>query len=521
MSRTVTLCLVAGALGLLGPVPNVLANGNYSHVWVAGDALGHLPDGDLRTALQDPHLANIVRCGAMYPDGGYAMNDGYGEISHWEPFHLAYLEWILAHYQPPYATEAMEHIAFLMGMVAHGLTDQMYDGMYLSRGAIYDDDGCADMPYGTDGSTDSCFAATQGFLQKPTAWVPADVLAPLYETQGHHVTAQTIKQGFNLVYFAIVHANNEGADPDVIAEYMAECPWSCSHQDDPGAPGSPVTCGPAIAAYWQVLWGLLNGHQGFDQPLLDTFFVNGSPWQYPTDASDPSSWVSFLLPLGVQASTVTPATVVVTGDDGQVLPTTVEVYYGTSSHLVNLKPQADWPTDTTFTVTASPPIATWNGLTLAAPLSFQFFTLPDPNPPQPDTAEVVEAEAVEAVAEVVEAEVVDASDASEGTPELAPDTAEAVAPVPDTSDAVWPEADTSEALPLDDVAPGADVPSTDDAPAHDAATGDASTGGGGSGGCTAGRPGDAEVPSLALVLLLAAVLRLARHSSTRRRALAP
>jgi len=379
---------VALGLALLCPtVRSAFANGNYSHVWVAGAALKHLPDGELRTILQDPHLVNIVRCGAMYPDGGYAMNDGYGEISHWEPFHLAYLQWIRDHYPAPYSTEAWEHIAFLFGMVSHGLTDQMYDGMYLERAAFYDHAGCSGKPYGTDGSTDSCFAATQGHLAKPTAWVPAEVLAPLYETLGHHVEAQTIQQGFNLVFFAIVHADTEGSKPDVIADYMAACPWACGHQDDPNAPGSPVTNGAPIAAYWQVLWGLLNDHQGFDQPLLGTFFDGGSAWGYATDAASPTSWVSFVVPRGLDAATVTPDTVVVTRDDGSVVPAGVQVYYGTNSHLVNVKPLADWPAESVFTVTASPPLATWNGLTLAAPLSFQFGTIAEPPVAQPDVVE--------------------------------------------------------------------------------------------------------------------------------------
>jgi len=468
-----------------------LANGNYSHVWVATDALTYLPAGELRDLFQDEHLVNIVRNGAMYPDGGYAMNDGYGEISHWEPFHLAYLDWIRTTYAAPWSDEALEHVAFLFGMVAHGLTDQLYDGMYLERSEVFDQGGCDATPYGTDGSTDACFAATQGPLEKPVAWVPADVLAPLYETQGHIVSAQTLKQGHNLVFFAIVHANVEGANPEIIADYMAKCPWACGHQNDPASPGSPVTNGPAIAAYWQGLWARLNGDEGFGQPLLDTYMTGGTSWEVPRDASSPDSWVSFAMPRGLEPSTVTPATVVVTRDaDGSVHPVTVNVYYGESSHLVNVKPQEDWAEDSSYTVTVSPPIASWDGAVMEAPRSFTFSTLPAPAQPEPEPVEVVEV-----------SEVVEAVDGSEPTPEVI----EAVEPPPDVPVVADVRSDvTSDGTP--DTIPAADVVADTASPDE----------GGGGGGCALPRrAGDSSAAAWVLLLVTMGLIAVNRRGVRR------
>jgi hypothetical protein len=84
-----------------GALP-VFANGNFSHLWVATDALNYLEQGELKDLLTQDDLGDVLRNGAMFPDGGYAVGDGYGEMAHWEPFQTAYLEWIRATYQPPW-----------------------------------------------------------------------------------------------------------------------------------------------------------------------------------------------------------------------------------------------------------------------------------------------------------------------------------------------------------------------------------------------------------------------------------
>ena len=355
------------------------ANGNYSHVWVATDSLQYLPDGDLKDLLQRGDHVRILRNGAMYPDGGYAVNDGYGEISHWEPFQRSYLDWIRTTYAPPWSPEAEEHIAFLMGMATHGMSDQLYDSMYLSRHQHFDENGDSATSLGVDAATDVCFAATQGQLEKPEAWVPAEVLAPLYETsQGHQVDAKTIEQGHNLVFFAIVHANVEAADPAIVADYMEIYPWGCGHQNDLGAPGSPPTHGPAVASYWQVLWDRLHGDEAFDKPLLATYFTGGTPWDQPVDASTPDSWVSFVMPQGLDPATFSTDNVAVANEAGDAHPIKLHVYYGHNSHVVNVKPQEDWAADTRYTVAVSPPLTAWDGRAYEGSASFFFATMPEP-----------------------------------------------------------------------------------------------------------------------------------------------
>lgn len=458
-------------IGLALPCPAALANGNYSHVWVATDSLQYLPPGGLRNLLNQPDLVEILRNGAMYPDGGYAVDDGYGETSHWEPFHLTYLQWIRGTYTQPWSREAAEHIAFLMGMATHGMTDQLYDGMYLQRHEHYDENRNNATPYGVDGSTDVCFAATQGPMEVPVSWVPADALAPLYQTlDGHQVDPDTIRLGHSLVAFAITHATTEAADPAIVADYMTIYPWACGNQDNLDAAGSPPTCGPAVANYWQVLWARLNGTEAFDQPLLGTFFTNRSSWNQVVDATNPESWVSFAMPHGLDPSSLGPESVVVTRKGGAVHPVKVNVFYRSNSHLVNVKPVGDWEADAEYTVTVGLPLSDWKGVPLATSYTFTFGTLPPP--------------------------IVEPTEELGGPDEPGAEVTESVEPV---ADVIEPTEDVL--APTEDASDVPDVGTEDSAP---------EPGKSGS-GCQAQRPGDAAPTGLLLIgLLLVAAAGMAR-----------
>lgn len=404
------------ALSAVGLSTTARANGNYSHLWMAMSARDYLPAGEQRDMVFRADMVDVLRNGAMYPDGGYAVGDGYGEISHWEPFHTAYLNWIKENFSPPWSDEAITHIVFLMGMTAHGISDQLYDGMFLERHEYFDENDGGSLQYGVDGATDSCFAATQGPMTEPAAWAPYETLAPLYQGLGHTVEPSTIELGQNFVVFAVTHANIEAGKPELIAEYMEMLPYACGHQDDPNEPGSPISHGPSIAKYWQVLWSRLNGDDGFAQDLVGSYFSKNSSWEYPQDYQSPDSWVSFMMPRGLDTSTVNSDTVYVTDEGGNVIPTYAQVYYGRDSHLINIKPLQNWTDDMTFTVNVELGIASWDGVQLGAPHSFVFSTKSAPyveQPPEMAEDSGMTPEVSEDVA-ITDAGVNDATDPGDG-----------------------------------------------------------------------------------------------------------
>lgn len=381
-------CLLAATLACAAALApeSARASGNYTHVRVATHALDFLDAGALKDLLSRPELLQMLRNGAMFPDGGYAVDDGYGEIAHWEPFQRVYLEWIRSHYQPPWSDEAAQHIAFLMGMAAHGLTDQLFDGMFLERAGYHDGNARSPVFGGIDGLTDACFALAMGDMDAPQPWVPAKTLAPLFgEASGHTVTAATIDKGQTLVPVAILYAQDRAHNAATMKEAMDTHPWACGRVDDASVPGSPPAIPPVVGRYWAVLWARLNGADTFDQPLLGTFFADTLPCEVPLDAASPDSWVSFAMPRGLDPATVGPQSVRVEDASGAAIPVQAHVYYGKHSHLVNLKPAADWSPGTLYSVTLAVPMSSWEGIALAAERRFTFGTPPAPGAPYEDS----------------------------------------------------------------------------------------------------------------------------------------
>ena len=143
MRRSSIPSLSLGALCLAGlfVLPGeALANGQTTHIWITLHALEHLPEGELKELLTAEANRDALVSGSMFPDGGYAVNDGYGETAHWEPFQLTLLDWIRANQAAPYTDEGERYVAFLLGLSSHGMADQTFDAMYVPK-AQQEDEG--------------------------------------------------------------------------------------------------------------------------------------------------------------------------------------------------------------------------------------------------------------------------------------------------------------------------------------------------------------------------------------------
>jgi hypothetical protein len=352
---------------LLAPVA-AEANGNVSHLRVTLWARDHLPAGELRDLLDREDTDLSLQNGANFPDGGYAVDDGYGEIAHWEPFQSAYLEWIRANFEPPWSGEAGQHVAFLMGMASHGMCDQIYDSMYLTRSGVYDE-GSPGSSIGLDGSSDVCFAAETGPLYAPELWVPDEVMAQIMlDAAGHEVEPSVIHDGQALVAFSLYFVSDVSQDPDEVALHHEAYPWACAHQVDEDVPGNPPAAAPVVAAYWERLWSRLHGDDTLDEPLLASFpALDGLAPE--RDGESIESMVSFVVARGLHQDTVGVETIAVRDSDGKDVPVDIHLYYGHNSHVVNLRPVDGWTGGLDHTVVAGDGLLTWDGEAVG---SFEF-----------------------------------------------------------------------------------------------------------------------------------------------------
>ena len=88
-------------LALLALHAPALANGQTSHLWITDAALERLPEVELKELLTREDLRPWLRNSTMFPDGGYALDDRYVEIAHWDPFQSLYFVCILEPFSPP------------------------------------------------------------------------------------------------------------------------------------------------------------------------------------------------------------------------------------------------------------------------------------------------------------------------------------------------------------------------------------------------------------------------------------
>lgn len=62
--------------------------------------------------------------GCCFPDFAYdGINQDASEYSHWYPYVNAYMEFLSAHYPPPWGKDAMKHVAFFLGHLCHNVGD--------------------------------------------------------------------------------------------------------------------------------------------------------------------------------------------------------------------------------------------------------------------------------------------------------------------------------------------------------------------------------------------------------------
>jgi hypothetical protein len=355
------------------------ANGLTTHVWITLTAREHLPPGPLADLVTDPALTDALVSGTLFPDGGYAVGDGYGELAHWEPFQLGYLDWIRARFAPPWTDEARLHVAFLLGLASHGLADQVFDSLYMERARVHDH--ASDWAnHSMDEATDVAMAAAVGAQAVPRRWVPVDALREvLAERRGHRVDEATVLRGQGLASFAVAVVGMLAADREAVRSYRARFPWATANLLVDGVPGAPPREAELVARYWAHLWGRLHGDPRPGDAVLGTVPGAGG-LGHPRAAGAVESRVSIVFARRLLRGALDPAAFALRPASGDAVPLAVDLFYGDDSHVVHLGPGVELAPDTDHEVTVAPSLAFAEGDTLGAPFTFGFSTRLPPAP---------------------------------------------------------------------------------------------------------------------------------------------
>lgn len=271
--------LVATLAVGLAPATPASAAGVTTHAWMAAQAIDKVASPQLKALLRAN--ADYVRSGAHFPDSGYALSNTYGEEAHWQRFHDAYAAQILEHTECTDLTvtsgPCAQRIAFLMGMIGHGMGDEVWDWLFEPNVA---DLGEYYTPSDLGGYASEGGAETQMDLSAVADHhQPTTDLVPFPDHP-------EIIQAFNSVGFTdIDDADLNLGQIAMRVVHQAEASWAPTHIDDMHhampwmtanlvhGPGGVEFAAVAIAGEWNAMWGRLLG----DQPATSVSIT------YPAD----------------------------------------------------------------------------------------------------------------------------------------------------------------------------------------------------------------------------------------------
>ncbi len=257
-----------------------LANGSYSHIHISQLAVEKLPPGPLRSLMEETDNIPGWQAGSMFPDGGYAVGDDYGEHAHWSPFLNSYVTYLRDKYLGDYSSAAArKEVAFIMGVASHGIADQTYDTTLLARAIEIDGD-----PSVVDQEADYFIVIDQNVLLYTQAWAPYSDLETVFSTGIGYSVSEAVMTAGTTAMEAAIQLQRVTAPPQYLPAWQ-HYPWLGTHVYNDDAPGSLPHLAGLIQSHWQVLWQRLNFAEDFDQDAV-VAFVPGQ-WQaaFPVDTS--------------------------------------------------------------------------------------------------------------------------------------------------------------------------------------------------------------------------------------------
>ena len=372
-SPLLAAALTASTLATLVSPGAARATGMQGHMYMAACAAENVTDARLRAIFDGypVHLAN----GAFLVDSGYATRDyDQGEIPHWEGFVEAYVQLIRKRYAPPFTdAEAAPHVAVLMGMAAHGITDSTFDTLIYARAEQVEPE-----------PMDSFDTAMDIFLvhDMPRFFIPdlvhdGEALSEVFGDVDHPVPPEKVSAAVSKARSGIAAVTTflyKGAD-----EFGAKYPWGRAHFLDAKTPGSYSFGAAVVMGYYRELLRRLDGDTNADQIVIGTYPSEAYPL-VTLDASRPDGKVILFFGHGLDRSTIHNDVVTVLGPDGAAVAAKVDVFRGDKwANVLLVKAEEDWKPGATYQVVLSPTVQTLYGASPPEDFVFSFTTCASPD----------------------------------------------------------------------------------------------------------------------------------------------
>ena len=252
---------------LAAPAAPAEAAGVTTHSWMALEAIDEVSVPQLKALLQANR--DEVRAGAHFPDTGYVPGNQYGEEAHWQRYADAYAAEIAERTDCGDLTNptgpCAPAIAHLMGTVAHGMGDEVWDWLFEPNSPDLDeyylpaDFGDYASPGGQELQMDLVAIADFGQPTTPLAPIPSrtNVLDAFGRVSFIRVSNDQLTVG--QIGMDVVHSAEGFWAPRHIDALRQEMPWMSHNLVT--APGGVHFAAVAIAGYWESMWGRMLGDQ--------------------------------------------------------------------------------------------------------------------------------------------------------------------------------------------------------------------------------------------------------------------
>ena len=374
-SKKRSLAALAFLLAGIGVTATASATGMQGHIYMAQCAAEQVTDPRLR-ALFDAHR-NDLSNGAFFPDSGYTADDhDQGEIPHWEQYVQGYVEVIRARYEKPFDdAEAQAHVAFLMGLAAHGITDSTFDSLLYERADQVDPGDMKDF----DMAMDIFLVHDHPRYYLPEIAIDTKTQSEIFQQKiNHPVSPEAIEKAMSTAWSGISVVSDflyVGAD-----EWGTKFPWARKSLRDPRTPGGYPFGARVTAGYYREILRRLDGNPSASDVVIGAYPDDAYPLA-TLDSTRPDGKIVLFFGEGMDRATIDDAVVTVRDATGEVVPTTVSVYRGDQwANVLRVTAQAPWQPSTKYTAVLHKSIKTLSGASPTEDLVFSFTTCTPASP---------------------------------------------------------------------------------------------------------------------------------------------
>lgn len=352
--RVVTALL--GSAAALAPI-HAHATGMQGHMYMAECAAEQSSDPRLR-ALFEEHFLSLQN-GAFFPDSGYTADDhDQGEIAHWEQYVQGYIELIRERYPAPLESdEGAKHVAFLMGLAAHGITDSTFDPLLMDRSEQVDPGDINEL----DMTMDIFLVAKLPRSYVPTLSFDAQTLSDVYQQKiPHQVTAASVEKAMKTARSGIAAVTTLLSTSAGV--YEQRHPWAAGAFLDGRVPGGYPFGAQVAARYYEELLRRLDGDVSADAVVIGTYPSASMPL-VTLDASRADGRVVLFFGHGLDRESLDLENNLALFDaSGERVPAEVATFRGDRwVNVLTLRPKDAWAPSSTYKLVLKNAIRTLNG----------------------------------------------------------------------------------------------------------------------------------------------------------------